>query len=173
MGYRNKTYVIFDGDNDMWAYRFMRGWNAQDHMDFDFYDAHDIRPLTLPRRQFQGGTKGVFRSGMIAQVSVVYPQSVEQTPPFRRRGRHAAIKIGEPPFDVTGMKADRGGHFIQGTVTGKAGHRIFEQGQRPLRLPRPGVEPGQFGIEQITLRMVPQRALQQSQRIALPAGPVQ
>lgn len=46
MRYRNKTYVIFDGDGDMWAYRYMRGWNAQDHMDFDFYDAHDIRPLT-------------------------------------------------------------------------------------------------------------------------------
>jgi hypothetical protein len=46
MGYRNKTYVIFDGDNDMWAYRYMRGWNAQEHMDFDFYDAHDIKPLT-------------------------------------------------------------------------------------------------------------------------------
>jgi hypothetical protein len=46
MSYRNKTYVIFDGDNDMWAYRFMRGWNSLDHLDFDFYDAHDIKPLT-------------------------------------------------------------------------------------------------------------------------------
>lgn len=46
MSYRNKTYVIFDGDEDMWAYRFMRGWRATEHLDFDFYDAHDIKPLT-------------------------------------------------------------------------------------------------------------------------------
>lgn len=42
MSYRNKTYVAFDGDNDMWAYRFMRGWNTHDHMDFDFHDAHEL-----------------------------------------------------------------------------------------------------------------------------------
>jgi hypothetical protein len=46
MGYRNKTYVIFDGDNDMWAYAYMKGWSQSEHIDFDFYDAHDIRPLT-------------------------------------------------------------------------------------------------------------------------------
>ncbi len=46
MSYRNKTYVIFDGDKDMWAYRFMRGWKAIEHLDFDFQDAHDIKPLT-------------------------------------------------------------------------------------------------------------------------------
>ena len=46
MSYRNKTYVIFDGDEDMWAYRFMRGWKTNDNIDFDFYDAHDLKPLT-------------------------------------------------------------------------------------------------------------------------------
>lgn len=46
MGYKNKTYVIFDGDNDMWAYAHMKGWNALDNIDFNFYDAHDLKPLT-------------------------------------------------------------------------------------------------------------------------------
>lgn len=46
MGYRNKTYVIFDGDNDMWAYARMKGWKALKNIDFDFYDAHDLKPLT-------------------------------------------------------------------------------------------------------------------------------
>jgi hypothetical protein len=46
VSYRNKTYVIFDGDNDMWAYGFMKGWKSNENMDFNFYDAHDIRPLT-------------------------------------------------------------------------------------------------------------------------------
>lgn len=46
MSYRNKTYVIFDGDEDMWAYRYMRGWKANENIDFDFFDAHDLKPLT-------------------------------------------------------------------------------------------------------------------------------
>jgi hypothetical protein len=46
MGYRNKTYVIFDGDEDMWAYAFMRGWNKNDNMEFSFHDAHDLRPMS-------------------------------------------------------------------------------------------------------------------------------
>jgi len=46
MSYRNKTYVIFDGENDMWAYGYMKGWKESMHIEFDFYDAHDIRPLT-------------------------------------------------------------------------------------------------------------------------------
>ncbi|MHB8501157.1 MAG: TIR domain-containing protein [Candidatus Acidiferrales bacterium] len=46
MSYQNKTYVIFDGDNDMWAYAYMKGWKSNENMDFNFYDAHDIRPLT-------------------------------------------------------------------------------------------------------------------------------
>jgi len=42
MSYRNKTYVAFDGDNDMWAYRIMQAWKENEHIDFDFYDAHDL-----------------------------------------------------------------------------------------------------------------------------------
>jgi len=45
MAYRNKTYVAFDGDydeGDMWAYRIMQAWNASEHIDFNFYNAHDI-----------------------------------------------------------------------------------------------------------------------------------
>jgi hypothetical protein len=46
MSYRDRTYVIFDGDNDRWAYSFMRGWKSRDHIDFDFDDAHEILPMT-------------------------------------------------------------------------------------------------------------------------------
>jgi len=45
MGYRNKTYVIFDGDEDIWAYGFMKGWKTNDHIDFDFHDAHEINKI--------------------------------------------------------------------------------------------------------------------------------
>lgn len=46
MSYRDATYVVFDGDNDQWAYRFMRGWKENDRIDFDFRDAHDLTSMT-------------------------------------------------------------------------------------------------------------------------------
>lgn len=46
MAYRNKTYVIFDGDKDMWAYAYMKGWKSSENVDFNFHDAHDLAPLT-------------------------------------------------------------------------------------------------------------------------------
>lgn len=45
MSYRNKTYIIFDGELDQWAYRFMRGWKTNKHIDFDFHDAHDLNTI--------------------------------------------------------------------------------------------------------------------------------
>lgn len=42
MSYRNKTYIAFDGDNDMWAYAYMKGWKSNENMDFNFYNAHDL-----------------------------------------------------------------------------------------------------------------------------------
>ncbi len=46
MSYRNNTQVIFDGDNDTWAYGCMKGWKENERIDFTLYYAHDIRPLT-------------------------------------------------------------------------------------------------------------------------------
>ena len=46
MGYKDKTYVIFDGDKDKWAYAYMKGWNNNENIDFNFEDAHDLKPLT-------------------------------------------------------------------------------------------------------------------------------
>lgn len=46
MGYRNKTYVIFDGDEDMWAYAYMNGWKKNENIDFNFHNAHDLNVLT-------------------------------------------------------------------------------------------------------------------------------
>jgi hypothetical protein len=42
MSYRNKTYVIFDGDEDMWAYLLMTAWKSNENIDFNFYNAHDL-----------------------------------------------------------------------------------------------------------------------------------
>ncbi len=42
MAYKNKTYVCFDGDNDMHYYRLMQAWHQNDRSTFSFYNAHDI-----------------------------------------------------------------------------------------------------------------------------------
>lgn len=46
MSFKDKTYIIFDGDNDKWAYARMKGWKALETIDFDFEDAHAEYPLT-------------------------------------------------------------------------------------------------------------------------------
>jgi hypothetical protein len=45
MAYRNKTYVCFDADNDFQYYKEMLEWKANDNIDFNFYDAHDLNNL--------------------------------------------------------------------------------------------------------------------------------
>ncbi|MBE9138508.1 TIR domain-containing protein [Nodosilinea sp. LEGE 07088] len=42
MPYRNKTYVCFDGDNDMHYYRLMQAWHQSDYSTFRLYNAHDL-----------------------------------------------------------------------------------------------------------------------------------
>ena len=42
MAYRNKTYVCFDGDNDIHYYRLMQAWHQRDYTPFSFYDAHEL-----------------------------------------------------------------------------------------------------------------------------------
>lgn len=42
MAYRNKTYVCFDGDEDIRYYRLMTAWKANDNLPFNFHDAHDL-----------------------------------------------------------------------------------------------------------------------------------
>ena len=42
MPYRNRTYVCFDGDNDIHYYWLMKAWRQNDGISFNFFDAHDL-----------------------------------------------------------------------------------------------------------------------------------
>jgi hypothetical protein len=46
VAYNDPSYVIFDGDEDKWAYTRMKGWNALENIDFEFGDAHDLDTMT-------------------------------------------------------------------------------------------------------------------------------
>ena len=64
------TYVIFDGDSDHWAYAYMRGWNVNERVDFDFIDAHDLGPMT-GRAQDEAYVKRELRKRMLAATQVI------------------------------------------------------------------------------------------------------
>lgn len=63
LSYQDPTYVIFDGDNDRWAYAYIKGWVANDRVAFDFRDAHDLTPMT-GRAQDEEYVKGELRKRM-------------------------------------------------------------------------------------------------------------
>lgn len=42
MVYKNKVYVCFDADQDMCYYRTLQMWDANNKIDFNFNDAHDL-----------------------------------------------------------------------------------------------------------------------------------
>jgi len=42
----NSTYVVFDGDNDGWAYQYIRGWAANRRLGFAFSNSHDLDTMT-------------------------------------------------------------------------------------------------------------------------------
>lgn len=70
MSHKNPTYVIFDGDEDSWAYRFMKGWKANEHIDFDFRDAHDLDTMTS-RAQNEAYVKSQLRERMKQSSAVI------------------------------------------------------------------------------------------------------
>ncbi len=70
MGYKDPTYVIFDGDNDKWAYAYMRGWRNNEKVDFDFRDAHELDSMT-GRAQSEAYVKANLKKRMEAAAAVV------------------------------------------------------------------------------------------------------
>ena len=70
MSYKDPSYVIFDGDNDKWAYGYMKGWKQNDRVDFDFRDAHDLDSMT-GRAQDEAYVKSNLRERMKRSKAVI------------------------------------------------------------------------------------------------------
>jgi hypothetical protein len=96
VSYRNKTYVIFDGDEDMWAYAFMKGWKERDHIDFNFFDAHDIASIT--DRASEDTVKARLRERMknAKQVIVLVGEKTRNLYRYVRWEIELAISMGLP-----------------------------------------------------------------------------
>lgn len=64
------AYVIFDGDNDKWAYAYINGWKANKNIDFDYQNAHDLDNMTS-RAQDEQYVKSKLRERMNNSTAVV------------------------------------------------------------------------------------------------------
>ena len=91
------TYVIFDGDEDRYAYAYMKGWKANDRVEFDFRDAHDIGSMTA-RAQDEAYVKSELRKRMEAsnQVLVLVGESTKNLRKFVGWEIDLTLKLGLP-----------------------------------------------------------------------------
>src|ERR1700676_2796803 len=91
------TYVIFDGDKDRYAYAFMKGWQVNDRVAFDFQDAHDLGVMT-GRAKDEAYVKSELRKRMEAsnQVLVLVGESTKYLRKFVGWEIDLAFKLGLP-----------------------------------------------------------------------------
>lgn len=64
------AYIVFDGDNDGWAYHYMNGWKANSNIDFTYQNAHDLDTMTS-RAQDEQYVKSKLRERMKKSTAVV------------------------------------------------------------------------------------------------------
>lgn len=64
------VYVAFDGDNDKWAYGFMKGWSTNGRVDFEFQDAHDLDSMT-GRAQNEAYVKSKLRERLVRSEAFI------------------------------------------------------------------------------------------------------
>lgn len=96
MSYRNKTYVIFDGDKDIRYYRLMTAWKSNDNIDFNFYDAHDIGNITVQSSEENTKRKLRERFRTAKQVIVLVGESTKNLFRFVRWEIQVAKELGLP-----------------------------------------------------------------------------
>ena len=64
------AYIVFDGDNDKWAYAYMNGWKANKSIDFTYENAHDLDTMT-GRAQDEQYVKSKLRERMKKSTAVI------------------------------------------------------------------------------------------------------
>lgn len=122
MAYRNKTYVIFDGDEDMWAYAYMLGWTNSDHIDFNFYNAHDIRPLAGTSSETAVKSALKQRLANTKQAIVIVGEKTKNLYRFVRWEIEMCLNLGIPivVVNLNGMRkmdAERCPPILKGTCS--------------------------------------------------------
>lgn len=107
MSYKNRTYIIFDGDNDKWAYARLKGWKALEHIDFNFENAHDEYTLTNNASN-EDYIKGKLRKRFqnVSQVIVLIGESTKNLYKYVRWELEVAQNLNIPIIAVN-LNGDR------------------------------------------------------------------
>lgn len=107
MSYRNKTYVIFDADEDMAYYRIMTAWKSNDNIDFDFHDAHELNNLRSNTSVDQIKRKLRERMKNSKQVIVLVGEKTKNLHQFVRWEIELAIELEIPIVAANIDKSNR------------------------------------------------------------------
>lgn len=107
-GTMGPVYVAFDGDNDMWAYGFMKGWQTNHRVDFEFKDAHELDSMT-GRAQSEEYVKGVLKDRMRVSdaLIVIVGDKTKNLFKYVRWEIELAIELGLP-IVVTNLNGTNG-----------------------------------------------------------------
>jgi hypothetical protein len=95
------TYIIFDGDEDKWAYGRMKGWNALENVDFDFRDAHELDSMTARALGEEYVKKQLRqRMGKSSAAIVLIGEKTKNLHKFVRWELDLALELGLPIIAV-------------------------------------------------------------------------
>lgn len=100
MGHKDTTYVIFDSDNDYWAYARMKGWKTLKNIDFDFKDAHDINRLRDYSNEETVKKKLRERFKYADQIIVIIGEGTKNLYRYVRWELEVALNLGLPIIAV-------------------------------------------------------------------------
>jgi hypothetical protein len=107
VAYRNKTYICFDGDNDMHYYRLMTAWAANDRFAFSFYDAHDLNTARDSSQEESIKRKLRERLANTKLFIVLIGEKTRYLTKFVRWEMEVALRLGLPIIGVN-LNGSRG-----------------------------------------------------------------
>lgn len=100
MAYRNKTYIVFDGDNDMHYYRLMTAWKAHDGFSLNFHNAHDLNSARDSSQEESIKLQLRERFANSKQLVVLIGENTRYLTKFVKWELEVALRLGLPIISV-------------------------------------------------------------------------
>lgn len=100
MAYRNKTYIAFDGDNDMHYYRLMTAWKANDGFSLNFHNAHDLNTARDSSQEESIKRQLRERFANSKQLVVLIGANTKYLTKFVKWEMEVALRLGLPIIGV-------------------------------------------------------------------------
>lgn len=95
MSHHNKTYVIFDSENDTWACDRIHRYNGDWHISFEFTDSRDLKAMAGQRQNFQRIQQSLTeRIGQCCEFIVLVGENTRYLYRFERWELDIALSLG-------------------------------------------------------------------------------